>query len=186
MPPQRSEVGLREMMAGFPTGVSIVTAVGPDGVPRGMTCTSLVSVSLDPPTILICLRCGSPTLAAVLAGGVLAVNLLRVEAQPTAELFGSGAPGRFDLVDWTVHPGGAPHLPAVAHTIADCRLSETMVVGDHAVVVAEVERVTSRTAPDPLLYGMRRYGQWTDARPDGTGSAAASGASPIEPRPAPR
>jgi flavin reductase (DIM6/NTAB) family NADH-FMN oxidoreductase RutF len=156
----------RRLMAGFPTGVSVVTALDRERVPWGMTCTSLCSVALEPPTLLVCLRRDSPTLEAVLSSGSLAVNLLHDHARPVAELFGSGAADRFDRVVWTAGPGGGPHLISAAHTIADCAITAEQVVGDHAVVMAEVVAVSSLRAPRPLMYGMRRYGDWTDSAED--------------------
>jgi flavin reductase (DIM6/NTAB) family NADH-FMN oxidoreductase RutF len=153
----------RRLMAGFPTGVSVVTARDRDGAPWGMTCTSLCSVALDPPTLLVCLRRDSPTLEAVLSSGSLVVNLLHDRARPVAELFGSGAADRFDRVGWTVGPHGGPHLVGAAHTIADCAITAEQAVGDHAVVMAEVVTVTTLCSPRPLMYGMRRYGDWTDS-----------------------
>ncbi len=148
--------GFRSFMAGFPTGVAVVTVVDTDGTPRGMTCSSLCSVTLLPPTLIVCLRTGSPTLAAIRRRGAFAVNLVRGEARTTAELFACGAPDRFDLVRWQTGTGG-PHLPDDAHAIADCAVRRAEPVGDHHVVFGEVLRVGVFNAPDPLLYGMRRY-----------------------------
>jgi flavin reductase (DIM6/NTAB) family NADH-FMN oxidoreductase RutF len=173
-PPPRPpvEVDLRRLMAGFPTGVAIVTALDRDGGCRGMTCSSVCSVALDPPTLLVCLREGSPTLAAVLDSGEFAVNLLQAGAQDTAALFASGTPDRFDRVRWRT-PGGSsgPHLVDDAHTTADCRVIRTDLVGDHRVVLGEVLEVVQRQEPQPLLYGLRRYAGWT------TVPAATSGRS---------
>jgi flavin reductase (NADH) len=151
----------RLLMARFPTGVAIVTAMDPRGRPAGMTCSSLCSVSLDPPTLLVCLRRGSPTLESVLHGAGFTVNLVRADAQTTAELFASGAPDRFTQVRWHAGPGG-PHLPDDAHAIADCRVSQVAEAGDHTVVFGEVWRVTTCRdhSPRPLLYGLRRYARW--------------------------
>jgi len=150
----------RALMATIPAGVSVITATGADGRPRGMTCSSVCSVAVDPPTLLVCLREGSPTLAAVLERSTFAVNLLTDRARDVAALFASGAPDRFDRVRWAGGPGVAgPHLVADAHTVADCRIALTTRVGDHVVVFGEVLAV-SRTdggSPRPLLYGMRRY-----------------------------
>ncbi|HVV17963.1 MAG TPA: flavin reductase family protein [Pseudonocardiaceae bacterium] len=152
--------GFRAMMCRFPTGVAIVTTIDDDGVPRGMTCSSVCSVTLDPPTLLVCLRTGSPTLDAILRSGTFAVNLLHDRAQEVAQLFASGNPDRFDLVDWTADPTTAgPHLVADAHTIADCDVARTEVVGDHVVVFGETHTVTERHGP-PLLYGLRDYHAW--------------------------
>jgi len=47
-----NERQLRDALASFATGVTVVTAVAPDGEPRGMTASSFNSVSMDPPLIL--------------------------------------------------------------------------------------------------------------------------------------
>jgi flavin reductase (DIM6/NTAB) family NADH-FMN oxidoreductase RutF len=153
--------GLRQLMAGFPTGVAVVTALDAEARPWGMTCTSLTSVALDPPTLLVCLRRGSPTLGAALTAGEFVMNLLHQEARSTAELFASGAPDRFDRVDWSVRPGAAgPHLHTDAHASADCAVVRHVAHGDHSVVFAEVRDVLLNPTPAPLLYGLRRYASW--------------------------
>lgn len=157
-------VDLRKMMATFPTGVGIVTAVGRDGRPWGMTCTSIASVALEPPCLLVCLRWGSPTLDAVTEHGGFALNLLRADAQADAELFASGAPDRFQRVSWTMGSGAeGPHLQDVAHSTADCRLLRQVPVGDHTVVFGEVTRITERSEARPLMYGLHEFAQWPDS-----------------------
>lgn len=151
----------RAMMRGFPTGVAVVTSIDHSGQPRGMTCSSVCSVSLNPPTLLVCLRVGSPTLAAVTGSGCFAVNLLHGGGQPTAELFASGTPDRFDLVHWERVPRSAgPHLPADASAIADCDVDRIEAVGDHAVVFGRTRQVILRGERPPLVYGQRRYRIW--------------------------
>lgn len=160
--------GFRAMMRGFPTGVAVVTATDPAGRPWGMTCSSVCSVTLAPPTLLVCLRGESPTLAAILARGAFAVNLLHEGAQETAELFSSGEPDRFDQVVWYLDADAAgPHLREDSHAIADCRIASTLAVGDHVVVFGEAFGVTRRENFQPLLYGLRRYGRWSNAEPLG-------------------
>ncbi|MDT0473607.1 flavin reductase family protein [Streptomyces sp. DSM 41014] len=154
----------RALMAGFPTGVTIVTTTGTEGDPWGMTLTSLCSVSMEPPVLLVCMRRGSPTLDAALARRSFAVNLLHRRARSTAELFASGAPDRFDRVTWHAPAGtGGPHLLEAAHTVADCAVTTDQVVGDHVVIMGRVTRVT-RLAEEqhPLLYGLRRFATWPD------------------------
>ncbi|MFD9886809.1 flavin reductase family protein [Streptomyces alboflavus] len=156
--------GLRAMMRGFPTGVAVVTGVDLAGQPWGLTCSSVCSVSLDPPTLLVCLRAGSPTLAAIQARGAFSVNLLHEDARATAELFASGDPDRFDRVGWEQDVDAAgPHLSDDAHAIADCRVAMTQSVGDHVVVFGEATRVHGQEACRPLLYGLRSYGRWSPA-----------------------
>jgi len=160
----RNEVDMRPLMASFPTGVTVVTTLDGERRPWGMTCTSLCSVALEPPTLLVCLRLGSPTLAAITTVGSFAVNLLHDSARPAAELFAAPVPDRFERIAWRHDDGcGGPHLVEAAHTVADCRVSGSSVVGDHAVVLGAVERVTQWPRPRPLLYGLRRYASWPAA-----------------------
>jgi flavin reductase (DIM6/NTAB) family NADH-FMN oxidoreductase RutF len=156
-----STVDLRSFMAGFPTGVAIVTSFDQENRPWGMTCTSLCSVSLAPPTILVCLRDSSPTLRALIERGVFSVNLLAHHAERAAVLFASGAADRFDRVSWTQpHLASGPYLLQDAHSIADCRVDDLKHVGDHLVVFAEVSRASTASAAVPLLYGRRSYTTW--------------------------
>ena len=150
----------RTLMAGFPTGVAVVTTMAGER-PRGMTCSSLCSVTLAPPTLLVCLRSASPTLAAVLDGGAFAVNLLDEDAAATAQLFASGAPDKFDRTGWRLAPAwGGPLLPGAAHAAANCRVVRTELVRDHVVVFGEVDDLWWGATRGPLLYGRRQYAAW--------------------------
>lgn len=160
--PEDTMADIRPLMASFPTGVVVVTAVGADGQPWGMTCTSLASVSVTPPTLLVCLRCGSPTLRAVLETRTFAVNLLHDEARSSAELFASGVPDRFDRVRWRGAGRAGPHLVDAAHTVADCELVSDAIVGTHTVVMGRVTSISYLRAQQPLLYGLRRYAAWPE------------------------
>ncbi|MEU3712671.1 flavin reductase family protein [Streptomyces catenulae] len=154
----------RHMMSGFPTGVCVVTTTDHEGAPRGMTCSSVCSVSLDPPTLLVCLRDGSPTLEAIMKSGEFAVNLLHEEARSAAELFASGNPRRFDLLPWEQSPDAAgPHLTRDAHTVADCEVTLTQRVGSHVTVFATARRIVTHRSLPPLLYGLRQFRAWPTA-----------------------
>lgn len=153
----------RALMSAFPSGVAIVTAGGGDGKSYGMTCSSLCSVAIAPPTLLVCLRKGSPTLAAVLGRAAFTINLLHDQARSVAELFASGAPDRFERITWRRDDdAGGPHLIDHAHAIADCNVVSSTLVGDHVVVFGQVARVSQRPAElaSPLLYGLGQYSSW--------------------------
>ncbi|MEV6814100.1 flavin reductase family protein [Micromonospora sp. NPDC051296] len=155
----------RALMSRFPTGVAVITTEDDNGAPRGMTCSSVCSVSLSPPTLLVCLRQGSPTLDAVLRRYAFAVNFLHHRARPTAELFASGDSERFTRVRWRSGEYTAgPHLIDDAHTVADCRVSQTDLVGDHVVVYGEVFGISAGREQEfelPLMYGLRQYLFWS-------------------------
>ncbi len=158
-----TDTQFRQLMSHFPTGVSVVTATDADGVPRGMTCSSVCSVSTAPPTLLVCLRAGSPTLAAALTRRRFAVNFLHADAAATATLFASGNPTRFELVRWhePAHAAGA-HLADDVLAVADCHVRQVETFGDHSALFAEVHHAEFTGAGVPLLYGLRRFSGWPD------------------------
>jgi flavin reductase (DIM6/NTAB) family NADH-FMN oxidoreductase RutF len=151
-------------MAGFPSGVVIVTATGERQQLWGMTCSSLCSVTVEPPTLAVGMRGTSPTLRAALYSGAFAVNVLHAGGRSAAELFASGAPDRFDQVFWELPEGAAgPQLTRVTRAVADCRISQTVRVGSQCMVFGEVYAIRDLADEAPLLYGLRRYGFWPSA-----------------------
>jgi flavin reductase (DIM6/NTAB) family NADH-FMN oxidoreductase RutF len=154
-------------MATFPTGVGIVTTVDRDGRPRGMTCTSMCSITLVPPILLVSLRHGSQTLAAILRRKTFAVNLLHCNSQATAELFASGRPDRFDRVRWYCDASlGGPELPDDAHAAMHCRVISRQRVKDHVVIFGKVVSLWETTGSvQPLLHGLRHYAPWPETGP---------------------
>lgn len=156
---QVSVVGYKDLMSAFPTGVAVVTAMDADGNPRGMTCSSVASVTLEPPTLLVCLGLGSITLEAAHSCGQFAVNLLHARARHAAEVFSSHVPDRFTQVRWRRLSSGLPWLAYDAFALAECRITGSVEVGDHAVVLGQVI-VISQIPDSPLLYGGRRFLSW--------------------------
>lgn len=173
------EGDFRTLMSLFPTGVAVIATLDGARRPWGMTCSSLCSVSLNPPMLLVCVRTGSPTLAALERTGAFSVNLLHDSARDVAELFASGDPDRFRRTAWHLPDAAAgPHLLDAAHAVGDCRVDGVRQAGDHTIVFGRVFRVSVRTghAPPPLLYGLRRYAAWP-----ASGSVAEPGRSRPDP-----
>ncbi|MFI9841235.1 flavin reductase family protein [Nonomuraea sp. NPDC051941] len=77
---------------------ALVASVDGEGRPHGLTCDSLTSITLSPPTLLVSVGGGSGTLEAVLSRRAFAVNLLHDGGPRAAELFSSATPGPFTRV----------------------------------------------------------------------------------------
>ncbi|UQX03477.1 flavin reductase family protein [Streptomyces sp. RerS4] len=183
-----AEADIRPLMSAFPSGVSVITTIAAGSEPRGMTCSSLASVALSPPTIVLCLRTESPTVQAVLESGHVAVNLLHENARPVSDLFASGAADRFERTEWRLPLGaGGPHLTEAAHAIADGVVTQAVEFGDHTAVFVRISRVSQHDGAEPLLYGKRRYARWTDATavPGPPAAAPPPPAAPLPALPAP-
>jgi flavin reductase (NADH) len=152
----------RDLMSTFPTGVAVVTTLDRHARPMGFTCTSLASVTLRPPTLLICVCTASLTLTAIQEHGAFGVNVLRSGSRRVAETFASAVPDRFAGVAWQLQPSTrTPWLADDALAYADCAVDGTRdrIVGDHAVLIGTV-RAVWLGAGRPLLYGTRQFGEW--------------------------
>lgn len=150
----------RRFMSMFPSGVAVVTATDGGGAPHGLTCTAMMSVSLEPPTLLVSLNQASGTLAALRESGRFAVNLLRARSERTAEIFAGRVADRFGATIWT--PSVSTRQPLLvrdAFAFAGCTVHQAISVGDHELVVGRIREI--EVADDiPLLYGMRRFARW--------------------------
>lgn len=151
---------LRRTLGHFATGVTVVTSLEGDR-PRGVTVSAFMSVSLDPPLVLVALD-QARTLGPVIRGtGAYAVNILGEDDAGLSDCF-AGAPsepGRDAFCGAAWRPG-ALGMPILERAIASlvCRLEQVVPVGDHDFLVGRVIAVSA--ADDhvpPLLYYRRRY-----------------------------
>ena len=156
----------RGVMSSFPTGVGVVTALDEQGLPRGLTCSAIASVSLDPPLLLVCvdLSCGS--LRAIRHSGGFVVNVLSEGAAHLSRTFASNRDDKFDGVAWAPsRRSGLPVLSTDAVACADCLLQQEIPAGDHAVLIGLLrDGLVPDHGRQPLLYWRRGYAAWPDAR----------------------
>src|ERR1051325_4273528 len=109
-----------EVMASFPSGVTIVTTLDEFGAPHGLTTSAVPSVSAQPPLLLVCVDFTSRTLPALRAGGRFLVNFMRAGTADLCRLFASKAEDKFAEVVWPASASGMPHLHEDAIAWAEC------------------------------------------------------------------
>jgi flavin reductase (DIM6/NTAB) family NADH-FMN oxidoreductase RutF len=154
----------REALARFASGVTVVTARGPQGAPVGFTATAFSSLSLDPPLILVCLSRSASTYPAFLEATHFAVNVLAAGQAAAALRFAARGTDRF--AGATVEPGpatGLPLLPGAAVHL-ECRTYRRVEAGDHVILLGEVLRA-ARTDADPLVHFNRQFGGFAPPEP---------------------
>ena len=146
-------------MARLPAGVVVITARVGDAF-RGLTASSLVSISLDPPLVLVGLERESATRAAVLETKAFNASLLTRSQEFLADRFAGRAPA-LDL-EWRTLPhrlgtNGIPLLDGCAAWL-ECRLVQVHQAGDHDICVGEV-LAAGIGSGDPLVLWDRTF--WT-------------------------
>ncbi|HEX7059413.1 MAG TPA: flavin reductase family protein [Solirubrobacterales bacterium] len=145
----------REAMGSLPTGVTVVTAAGPEG-PAGATANAVSSLSLDPMLMLACLDRGSRTLLAVQAANRFGVSVLHSGQEGIARAFATKAPvaDKWEGIEWSERDG----IPAIDDALAwvGCELRDVIAGGDHVIVTGEVTGLETGEG-DPLVFHRGRY-----------------------------
>src|SRR3974390_1592911 len=146
----------RSALGTYATGVTIITAAGPDGKPYGLPCNSSTSVSLNPPLVLGSLVLYSSSLNAFQNASHFAVNVLGESQQALANKFAKSSEDKFSGVDWKPGLGGAP---LIAESVANfqCRAVNRYYGGDHVIFLGAVEGY-SYNRSEPLLFARGGYG----------------------------
>ncbi|MEW2164646.1 flavin reductase family protein [Streptomyces sp. NPDC007084] len=136
------------------TGVTVLTC-GRDESTHGVTVSTLTLASMKPPMVSVALRQDSQGLAALLAAGTFAVNILGGQQDPLARHFarsdrgeGLTRPGRGV---WAGHTADGVPLLGGAVGWLQCRVTRTVPAGDHELVLGLVTDARLGTAETPLL-----------------------------------
>lgn len=145
-----SEAAFRKAMRHVATGVTVVTSLR-DGEPRGITVNALASVSLDPPSLLICINREARSYLFISTSRIFCVNVLAGEQRELAEHFAGKVRDRqFDEVAYRIDATGAPMLEGtIAHF--DCELAHEYQFGSHSILIGRVVSCAARPG-SPLGY----------------------------------
>lgn len=145
----------RTAMGMLPTGVTIVTAGGPEG-PAGATANAVCSLSIEPMLMLACLDRGSRTLLAVQAANRFGISVLQAGQEGVARAFATKAPvtEKWAGVAWSER-GGVPAIDGALVQVA-CELHDVIAGGDHVIVTGEVSDLATSDG-DPLVFHAGAY-----------------------------
>ncbi|WP_332690537.1 flavin reductase family protein [Devosia sp.] len=161
-PPRRPLIGnteFRSAMAAMATTVSVVTARrGEERI--GRTVTSMLSLSMNPPTILISIDIMSRLADLIAKTGGFSFAMLADDQAAVADAFaGRVAPQeRFSAASWSEWPSGHPMLLG-AVTALDCDVVGSMETGTHVLFAGAVVEAETTTSRSPLLWQRHQYHQ---------------------------
>ena len=143
-------------MRALASAVSIVSTAH-DQRSFGMTATAVASLSMTPPSLLICVNQAASLHGPLLASGVFCVNILHAWQSALAQIFGSRqVEDRFAHGAWRHDDRAMPYL-ADAQANIFCGVDDLHRYGSHSVVIGKVYRVDVRGPVHPLLYQDGRY-----------------------------
>ena len=141
----------RRTCARFGTGVTVVTTRLDDLV-HGMTANAFMSVSLEPPLVLVSIAREARMARLLPAAGRFAVSILREDMRDLALHFAGRPQPRLEVR--FEERGG---LPVIAGALGQIVAAVERVVeaGDHLLFLGRVEQLACREAPPLIFYGGR-------------------------------
>ena len=153
-PPGNLEPEFRAAMRRVAATVTLITTADTTGQRHGMVATAVSSVTMEPPTLLICVNRSASLYAPLIERGQFCVNVLMASHHELVACFSGQKVGetRFDTGDWRLD--GRTRLPYLhgAQCNLFCSVNGVSTVGTHAVIIAVVNAVQINESVVPLLY----------------------------------
>jgi cob(II)yrinic acid a,c-diamide reductase len=140
--------------------VHLVTYRTAEGDVEGMTATSVTSLSLTPPSLLVCINQNARAHDVILASGTFGVSVLAVGHETLADA--AGRPGGNKAFGGTLTPTGTTGtVPGLADALATltCKVIASHPHYTHTVFVADVVGVRLGAAGSPLIHYRGGYAQ---------------------------
>lgn len=155
--PAINDSEFRSAMSGLASSVHVVTARrGDERI--GRTATSVMSLSAQPPAILVSIDIVSRLADIVAKTGSFSLAMLGSGQEAIADAFAGRVkpPERFNVGQWGTWPSGQPMLHG-AVTALDCEVIGAMETGTHVLFVGAIIEAETNTGTSPLLWHRHGY-----------------------------
>lgn len=149
----------RNAMRRLTGGVSVITA-GQGRDISGMTVTSVTSLSVEPPALIVAVNRSASSWPLIRRYGFFGVNILGADQLEVAERFagkdGLKGAARFAGADWFARASGVPLLTGALAAI-DCEVEEVVERHSHAIVIGRVLDLAVPPRSAALAYWQGQY-----------------------------
>lgn len=140
-------------------GVSIITAGRGKDI-TGMTVTSVTSLSVDPPTLLVSINRDASSFPLIRRHGAFGVNILAADQLNVAERFagkgGLKGADRFAGARWVTAVSGVPLLVGALSAV-DCEVEEIVERHSHGIIIGRVRDIRNSARTAALAYWHGQY-----------------------------
>ena len=147
----------RQAMRRVASTVNVIS-ICVDGQTMGITATAVSPISMEPPSLLVCINRAASVHGSMEDASHFRLNVLHREQEAVAHMFADRSQHRLRFQSgWDLDCAGAPAL-ADAQAAILCRRTDSHSFATHSIFIGLVEQVTVRDDVDPLLYLDGRYG----------------------------
>ena len=145
------EADFRQAMRRVASTVNVITiCVG--GTPMGITATAMSSISVDPPSLLVCINRTATMHGSMEDVSHFRVNVLHRDQEEMARIFADRRHQALRFSEgWTVDCERPPRLVDAQASFL-CRRIDHHRFGTHSIFIGQVEEVTFRDDVHPLVY----------------------------------
>jgi flavin reductase (DIM6/NTAB) family NADH-FMN oxidoreductase RutF len=154
-----SSADFRGAMRHLTGGVSVITAGRGKDI-TGMTVTSVTSLSVDPPTLIVSINRDASSFPLIRRHGAFGVNILAADQLDVAERFagkgGLKGADRFAGAQWVTAVSGVPLLVGALSAV-DCEVEEIVERHSHGIVIGRVRDIKNSTRTAALAYWHGQY-----------------------------
>lgn len=152
----------RQAMRELAGGVAVVTVgQGPDRT--GFASTSVESLSVEPPRLLVCVSETASSWRRLQKWPYFGVNIVRADHQVLADQFagrgGRQGEERYHGANWTTLSSNGAAILEDALAGADCVVEEILLRHGHAIVIGQVRAILLNADGQPLVYWRGAYQQ---------------------------
>jgi flavin reductase (DIM6/NTAB) family NADH-FMN oxidoreductase RutF len=146
---------LRRVMGHFATGVTVITTKDADGAPQGLTANAFMSLSLNPPLVIISVDKGATCYGCFAPGNGFTVNVLSEDQEDVSRRFATKGIDKFADLKWHAGANGAAVIDGALGQV-ECKITACHDGGDHTIVVGEILNVAAE-GERPLLFFKGKY-----------------------------
>ena len=145
---------MKQVNRQFVTGVTVITTMD-DQTPKGLAVNAFASISLDPPTVMVCVQRTSNTHDCLFRADHLAINILSTAQLDVVNRFASKSGDKFAGLDWQPGPFGSP-LIARSSAQMEVRIRERLQASTHTVFICRVQHAEVSDHP-PMVYSAGKF-----------------------------
>ena len=154
-----SSADFRGAMRHLTGGVSVITAGRGKDI-TGMTVTSVTSLSVEPPTLLVSINRDASSFPLIRRHGAFGVSILNADQLDVAERFagkgGLKGADRFAGAKWVTAVSGVPLLVGALSAV-DCEVEEIIERHSHGIVIGRVRDIRNSPRTAALAYWHGQY-----------------------------
>ena len=146
----------RQAMRRVASTVNVITLCV-NGKPMGITATAMSSLSMDPPSLLVCINRAARVHEAMEKAALFGVNVLHHDHAHLAQMFADSRKQdlRF-LSGWAIDRDHPPRLLDAQASLL-CRRTDHHRFGSHSIFIGVVVKAFFRSEVAPLVYADGRY-----------------------------